>query len=107
MNNVDFRVVSRVQTKDAWDGNWETIDYLDPKECSWCMAPTLSRASVEFNFGSIIQQDRSDFDNYDPTDQVDNFLRIQTKYEDEGAPPGDDGWDTHWVGIVRDDATLV
>lgn len=102
MNNVDYRVLRRAQTKDTWDDEYGTEDFLDPLECTWSMAPKVSGAKFRFMFGEIIAEDQSVFAQRDETKLLDKFIRIQTKYDD-----GSSDWETHWVGVIRDDASLV
>lgn len=111
MNNIDFRVKRRVQAKANWSDDWATVNYLEPIECSWMAAPQVSRATLLFRFGEILPEDGSAFVTRARTDIINKFVRIQTFYAEDVAEveptPAEEDWVTHWVGVVRDDASVV
>lgn len=105
MNNVDFRVLVRAQTKAAWNEAWATVPYLEPLECVWSMAPRVSQATLLYRFGEIMAEDQSNFAQRDRASILDHWVRIQIFYEE--TEPAEEDWVNFWVGVIRDDSTLV
>jgi hypothetical protein len=105
MNNIDFRVVGRVETRDNWTDEWAVVDYLQPLESTWHMAPRVSRAKLAYHFGEILREDADAFATFAQLAATNKFCRITGRYEDTDPPTED--WTTYWVGVIRDDTSLI
>jgi hypothetical protein len=108
MNNVDYRVLRRVQVREAWSGEWETEPYLEPLDSDWSAAPRFSKAKFRYRFGEIMSETSSDFIQRTQLDRLNYFVRIQTYYDElEEGDPEDEDWETLWVGVIRENTALL
>lgn len=82
-----------VETKRALADAWQIVPYLSPVESAVVLMPSVSSASLRFDYGSMLRVDRTQFRLESPMALARSWVRIKTQYEGSSAV-------TQWAGQI-------
>lgn len=85
-----------VWIKALWSDPWAISDDLMPVTAEYAVAPTVSQATLAYNYGSIVREGNSQFVDYNPENYIDKFIKIATV--------GESGDLHQWHGIIAREA---
>ena len=74
-----------VSSRSAWSDPWVVVQYVYPSSIQLSAAPSISRATLIDNYGTIARESASSFSQYDPIDLKDQFIKIESV--DDPADP--------------------
>ena len=80
-----------VYVRAAWSASWTVAPYLRPIKAARRVAPEISTAIFEYDYGTIKREPNATFADYPPLDIVDKFVKI-------ADPTGD----ILWYGYITD-----
>lgn len=103
-DNVDARVMRRVEVKQYWLDDWVEEPHLEPVSASWGVMPQGSSARLRYLFGLIKEPDEADFAWRPRLARLDWYVRIVVRH-DTTDPPAED--EVLFVGVIIDDATVI
>ncbi len=85
--------------KEHWDDEWERVYFLYCNRLNWCANPQIPSAEFEWRFGRGLQPGGSTFQDIEPKDIYDWWVRVEVpQYDSDGDPLTS----KYWYGIFTD-----
>ena len=85
-----------VFVKRQWSDNWRYFPYLTPVSATEAAAPEVSRARLQYTFGTIMREDSTQFSSFQSYDLRNWYvqIRIANPYSGQVQPV--------WTGVIDD-----
>jgi hypothetical protein len=92
---IQPRQAGLVYTRRLWTLDWDQQPYLYAREALLAAAPTISKATLVYHFGQMMQADKANFSQESPPDVDGHFVRLAV-----GTPFGPLPRELPWHGII-------